>query len=124
MTQSPSSLHFYSVGQAAENLVTGQHTLMVIPVEHHSYLDGEVRSNPQQIVASGVDAAGKAFQSKAVMDTAIEATWYSLQSNRYTPPDVRRGERVLIWRFGTVIGWARGKRLKVRFRRHVSELEN
>lgn len=72
----------------------------VTPIESQGMLDGELKSNPTEIEASGVDANGQAFSSKAIVDNAVVATWLPFGSNRITAPDVRRGERVYLWRAG------------------------
>lgn len=74
--------------------------ISVTPIEDLSMTNGEIRSNPEQLEASGTDASGKAYNSAVVVDQVIEATWVPFLSNRLTPPDVRRGERVRLWRSG------------------------
>jgi len=74
--------------------------ISVTPIEDFSMTNGEIRSNPEQLEASGTDASGKAFSSAVPVDQVVEATWVPFLSNRLTPPDVRRGERVQLWRSG------------------------
>lgn len=98
-----SLLHFYSIGIVAANKVMSSNDIMVTPYEHLAMLDGEITTNPQPTTAQGVDASGKSYSTQVILDNAIEATWYdSAGSNRSTSPDVRRGERVKIWRYGDV----------------------
>lgn len=89
-----------SLGIVAENKKLSSKEILVTPIEELSMSDGEIRSNPETLEASGVDATGKAFNSSVAVDSVIEATWVPFLSNRVTAPDVRRGERVRIWRSG------------------------
>lgn len=117
-TSADSALKFYSIGHAAENLeISGPDgevntILHITPSEKLTFVDGELKSNPTQDTVSGVDATGKSFSSNATTDSAITAKWLPLGSNRHTPPNIRRGERVLVWRYGdldtfmwTDLGW-------------------
>lgn len=74
--------------------------VMVTPIEDLSMTNGEIRSNPEQLEASGTDVSGKAYSTSVPVDQVVEATWVPFLSNRLTPPDVRRGERVRLWRSG------------------------
>ncbi|WJJ55146.1 hypothetical protein [Xanthomonas phage RTH11] len=100
-----SGMRFYSIGQAANNkrLTDGNgrpdRTLEVTPVEQLGQLDGELVSLPFQSEVSGERADGSSYTSKVTLNTALTATWLPMGSNRVTPPDVRRGERVIIWRY-------------------------
>lgn len=113
-----SALKFYSIGHAAENLAISDangninYMLQVTPSEKLTFVDGELKSNPTQDTVTGVDATGKSFSANATTDAAINAKWLPLGSNRHTPPNIRRGERVLVWRYGdldtfmwTDLGW-------------------
>ncbi len=95
-----SELRLYSLGIAANNREiddpTG--TLMVTPIEALTMLDGEIGSSPFKQIAQGIDADGQTYQTKVETDLAISCTWIG-ESNRRTPPDVRRGERILIFRY-------------------------
>lgn len=103
-----SELKIYSLGQAAENLTIRERkdpafgTLEVTPVEALNFLDGEIKSNPTQDKVSGVDATGAAVQTTVMADNSLTATWLPLEGHQHTPPDIRRGERVIIWRFANL----------------------
>jgi hypothetical protein len=116
--QNESYLYLYSIGIAAENLALSTSddkvntTLLVTPHEKLTFVDGELKSNPISDTVSGTDATGNAFSTSITTDNTISAKWLSLGSNRHTPPNIRRGERVAIWRFGdsqqfmwTDLGW-------------------
>lgn len=95
-----SALSFYSLGIAANNKEVGSKTLMVLPIEVLTLIDGEIASEPFNEKAQGVDADGNTYQTSVTGDRAIPCTWFPMaNSNRRTAPDVRRGERVLIYQF-------------------------
>ncbi len=94
-----SLFHIYTIGRAAENRKLSSATLEVYPIEHFGYLDGEITSDTTVTEAKGVDANGKAYSTSVTTTNSIQATWIQWGSNRTTPPDIRRGERVLLWRY-------------------------
>ena len=94
-----SGLRFYSFGRAANNKALNSKELQVTPIEQLSMLDGELISLPFDSEVTGQTAGGAEYGAKVILDTALTATWFPLSSNRTTAPDVRRGERVLIWRY-------------------------
>lgn len=100
-----SGMRFYSVGQAANNKALKNEQgrpetrLEVTPIEQLTMLDGELISLPFDSEVSGQKADGSDYSAKVTLNTAVTATWLPMSSNRRTPPDVRRGERVIIWRY-------------------------
>lgn len=86
-----------SIGIVAENKAMFAKEVDVTPIESMSMLDGEIKSNPTAVESEGVDAHGKSFATRATVDSTVTATWLPWGSNRVTPPDVRRGERVYLW---------------------------
>jgi hypothetical protein len=88
------------IGRVAENKVLGSKVILVTPVEAVPLLDGEVKSNVTKVEYKGVDAHDVEFTTNIDIDNAIEATWIPFETNRATAPDVRRGERVLVWQSG------------------------
>jgi phage baseplate assembly protein gpV len=100
MALDPSKFHIFSMGLVAENKIMSSNDILVIPHEHLPMVDGELKSNPQAMTANGVDASGKAYNVNATIDNCIECTWYNAAGdNRATSPDVRRGEKVKVWRY-------------------------
>lgn len=107
-----SGLHLYSIGRAANNKALNSKELEITPIEQLNMLDGELVSLPFDSEVSGESADGSEYSSKVTLNTALTATWYPMGSNRSTPPDIRRGERVVVWRmadtdqfFWTETGW-------------------
>lgn len=94
-----SELHFYSLGRVANNKVLNETLLKVIPVEASMFLDGDIASKVEVAEVQGVDGHDNPYTSVVDEDAALTADWLPLDSNRNSPPDMRRGERVLIWRF-------------------------
>ncbi len=95
-----SLLHFYSYGYAAENKDLKSKDLEVTPVEKVPFIDGEVVNNQIDIEDKGVDHDGNAYSIKVTSDNSIKCTWLPYGSNRLTAPDIRRGEGVIVLRYG------------------------
>ena len=89
----------YSVGIAVENKKLSSKTLEICPIEHMGYVNGELTSDRESHADEGVDHLGNKYTSKVESSNGIMATWLPFVSNRVTAPDIRRGERVLLWRF-------------------------
>lgn len=94
-----SKFNVYSIGYAAENKLLSSKELQVFPSEILPYVDGEVLFEPIEIEESGEDYFGEKYTVKVKTSLSINCTWLQLGSNRVTPPDVRRGERILMYRY-------------------------
>lgn len=100
-----SGLMLYGIGRAANNKAlkdkngNPETSLEVTPVEQLSMLDGELISLPFDSEVQGQKADGSSYSSKVTLNTAITAKWVPMGSNRRTPPDIRRGERVYLYRY-------------------------
>lgn len=88
----------YSLGIAGENLKLGSHTLEVVPVEVVGMVDGELTSEMSELLDKGVDGEDIEYTVKVKASITIKAQWMPFGSNRQTPPNVRRGERVELYR--------------------------
>lgn len=95
-----SKLFVRSIGRAAENIDGTGRTLEIIPLEEIGYLDGEINTGRHEMIAEGVDFEGNAFSCKIETSNVIMAEWFPFGSNRLHPPNIRRGERVLLWQYG------------------------
>lgn len=96
-----SKLHFYSLGIVAKNKDLDSHLIEVAAIEDNSYMDGELTDQIEEVEGEGTDKDGNSFKTKVKTTNSIKAKWMSFtDTNRLTSPDVRRGERVVIWRFG------------------------
>lgn len=88
----------YSLGIAAENKPLTTRHLNITPTELLPALDGEINFNPTTETFSGVDSVGDPYEVSVNKDVSISAEWLPMGSNRVTPPDVRRGEPIMIYR--------------------------
>lgn len=94
-----SKLFMRSVGRAAENIDGTSRILEIIPLEEIGYMDGEINTGRNEMSAEGVDANGNSFTAKINTSNTIAAEWFPFTTNRVHPPNIRRGERVLIWQY-------------------------
>ena len=99
-TNMPSMLHIYSIGVAAINLALASKVLEVTALEKTSMLNGELTDNAVQQVVGFKDSVGSSDEAKTTTTATLQATWIPFGSNRFTPPNIRRGEKVLIWKKG------------------------
>lgn len=98
---------FFSFGKVAANKPLydkeGQpnHMVEVFPIESFTMSAGELTDNVDEIDIKGKDASGQDYQSKIKTKASITCKWIPLhEPNRITPPDVRRNEQVMIYRYG------------------------
>lgn len=94
-----SKFYIKSIAYAAENLPIGSTKLEVTPVEALGYMQGEVTTDREVMEETGVDAYGNVYTAKIETSNAMVAEWLQWGSNRVTPPNIRRGERVLLWQY-------------------------
>lgn len=95
-----SKLHIHSYGVVAVNKVRSSHEIEVTPLETIPLANGELTDASQETKAKGVDHDGSAFETSVNTSATLTCRWLPMGSNRATPPDVRRGEKVAIYRFG------------------------
>lgn len=89
-----------SIGIVAENKPLMGHDIKVAIPEITPFMDGELKSEPVEHEAEGVDADGNAYVEKIVSDNCVIATWLPRGGNRVTAPNVRRGQRVQVYQAG------------------------
>jgi hypothetical protein len=100
MSESRGQFEKYSIGIVAANKGLNTNVVEVLPAEHFPMTDGEVTSNAGTYTASGLDALGTAYTDSVNTALTVSATWIPNGSmNRTTSPDVRRGEKVQLWRY-------------------------
>jgi hypothetical protein len=96
-----SKLHLYSLGIVATNKPLSTDEIEVTPIEMSMMLDGELSDTRTTMAASGKDSDGGAYSVEVDTSGTIKAKWLgSCRGNRLTSPDIRRGDPVVIWRFG------------------------
>lgn len=99
MNTSPSGYYVYSIGIAAQNKHLDSDQIYVLPIEVTPYVNGELDSDPKPFDAEGVDKYNEPYMVTVEKDQAVKAEWLRIShTNRRTSPDIRRGERVLLYR--------------------------
>ena len=63
-------------------------------------MSGEVSNAANKMTVSSKDSLGASDETQVVTTVTYQATWIPFGSNRFTPPNIRRGEKVLIWKIG------------------------
>lgn len=104
-----SKLKFYSIGVIAANKELNSVMVEVSPIEKLPYTDGELTDNADVINAKGQNSEGVAYDSQTFVAGTVSAKWLPINSsNRRTPPDVRRGETVILYQFANepLLYWA------------------
>ena len=91
-----------SIGHAASNLPLDSNMLEVYPVEEVGYTDGEINDHQETIEMTGIDAQGNEYSDVIKTSNSVLAEWLPWGSNRYTAPNVRRGEKVMLWQYAEV----------------------
>jgi len=95
-----SKLNVYSIGVVAANKELSSKDIEVTPIEDAPMTNGEVTDAGQKFTAKSTDTNDAAYQSEVPTSNTVKATWLPLGStNRITAPDVRRGEKVILYRF-------------------------
>lgn len=94
------TLRFWSFGYVAENKEPLVLEISAVPVDHLSFVDGELKSDTTPLTVSGIDADNQSWEDTIDMSNAVTAKWLPLGGNRITPEDVRRGETVILYRYG------------------------
>lgn len=89
----------YARGMIAENKVRSSTQVFAVPIELLPQLNGELAVLDVELEDSGEDRYGKKYTVKVKERNALLCEWLPLGSNRTTAPDVRRGERVIIYKY-------------------------
>jgi hypothetical protein len=98
--QDKSILTLFSLGYVTVNKERTSRKIQCLPVESATATDGEVTHNPVEEILKGTDKDGNAYEVKATQTRDLECEWMPTEDNRATPPDMRRGEMVEIYRVG------------------------
>lgn len=95
-----SKFNIYSYGIVAEPKLISSREILITPLETMPFFDGDIRGDEANIKDEFVDKDNRPYSVEVMTDHTIKAEWLPLgNDNRDTPPDVRRGERVLIYRY-------------------------
>jgi phage baseplate assembly protein gpV len=96
-----SKLHVYGLGIVAANKELSSKFIECVPIEALPMLDGELSDNMVEITTKGQDSSGGSYETAVNTTVSIRAEWLPIGiSNRVTPPDVRRGEHIVLYKFG------------------------
>lgn len=90
----------YSLGIVAENKKPSSMDVEVVPIEDMNTLNGELTPNIEEIKTTSKDSRDGVFGSNVKTTATVKATWFGVgNDNRKTSPDVRRGEKVILYKF-------------------------
>lgn len=100
-TRTESQFKFYSFGIVADVKEQNTLTIEVTPTEHLPMLEGDLSHAVNNLEVKGQTADGAAYEEAGNVTATIPADWLNLGNpNRMTPPDVRRGMRVILFQYG------------------------
>ena len=95
-----SKLKVYSVGVVAKDWEKGSPLIEAWPLEVLFRMEGELDGEAHVHKSNGIEMDGSAYTVNVESSESITCEWFNLESNRVTSPNVRKGEKVLIWRYG------------------------
>lgn len=94
-----SSFQLYSIGIVANNKELNSNWIEAFPVEDAMGLSGELTDHLYEFKSRGKDGYGNQYETNVKTAATIKCIWLGMgDSNRMTPPDVRRDEMVRIYR--------------------------
>lgn len=95
-----SKLRVVSLGLVAENKALDTPVVEVMLQEFNPMSSGDATANADTETAKGVNKEGVAYETSADVTSTVSATWIAIGCpNRRTSPDVRRGDRVIVYQF-------------------------
>ena len=99
---SESGFNFYCYGEVSVDKPEDTNIIEVFPKDIMYNLNGEIDNRQESVVINRTSADGKVKTDKISAKNVIAARWLALGgSNRVSAPDVRKGETVLVFRYGT-----------------------
>lgn len=94
-----SKLEFYSLGMVAQDIAENSFEVEVFPMEITTAKGGDLNA-PSTANTSSVSSTGEHSNTVVDRNRNIKATWLALgASNRITPPNVSKGETVMIYNY-------------------------
>ena len=94
-----SKFKMLSIGIVAEDRKLNDNVVKVYPIELLPVFDGELVPTETQLESTGEDLNGDLYSVNINVCNYIEAQWLSENGNRLSPPDVVRGEQVILWHY-------------------------
>lgn len=89
-----------SIGTVAENKLRTSNEIEIWLEEFHPLVDGEVVGGYTEDSIDCTNVYGDRLSFSVKLSNTVTATWRGDGTNRYTAPDVRRGEQVRVFQFG------------------------
>lgn len=102
MASSEAGFHFYCYGIVSVDKPEDTNIIEVFPKDILYNLNGEISNEQESVVINRESTDGKVKSDKVIATSTIPARWLALgEGNRVSAPDVRKGETVLVFRYGT-----------------------
>ena len=99
-SQDVSGLRFISIGVAAENKKMSSDTLEIFPSEINVFGSGEVTPYKYDNKANAPNIEGGNTNVQVTSTQTVRAKWLPMgNTNRFTAPDIRSGERVALYKY-------------------------
>lgn len=92
-------LECFGVGIVANDKETDTDEVQVYLPMNFPESDGEVTYNPQQVQTDVTSPTGDKSSSTTLQSNTVAAKWLALNTNRVTSPDVRKGSKVVVYKF-------------------------
>lgn len=94
-----SKFKLYCIGTVMTDLISGNAPIDILPHELITNIDGDVGAKDK--LADTVTASdGSVYNVNMNKGSVLTAIWHSNNSNRVTPPNVRKGEKVEVYQYG------------------------
>lgn len=95
-------LHVFDVGVVAVDKEMNSHEITVIATGNNHMFNDEVSETEKESRITSKDGNGTPIPMDSKTSQTLTASWLAMGSggNRVTPPNVRKGEAVTIWRYG------------------------
>lgn len=94
-----SVLECFGVGVVANDKETDTDEVQVYLPLNFPEADGEAVYNPEVVETSVQSPTGDVTSSTTLQSNTVAAKWFPINTNRVTAPDVRRGSKVVVYKF-------------------------
>ena len=97
---SESQFRLHSLGIVAVNKLPNSDEVEILLTEVNPFVSGEITDNTTMYNANGVKADGSSYNVSIKSTPTVKATWHPTGDyNRTTSPNVRRGQKVQVYKF-------------------------
>lgn len=121
MKNDSSKFKLYCIGTVAEDLITGNRAIKIYPHEHVTNVEGDIEQ-VNNVNKQSKDSQNKSYNISIEDKYTITAIWRNPNSNRVTPPNVRKGEMVEVYQYDNTDKYywmTAGNELDIRGLEHV-----